>query len=103
MKQAMRKMGIEQEEIDATEVIIKTQDKEFIIREPQVTKVRMMGQESFQVAGAIEERDLESFKPEDVRTVMEQAQVSEEEANRALKAAEGDLAEAIISLKGEGS
>ena len=31
MKQAMRKMGMSQEEIDATEVIIKTPEKELII------------------------------------------------------------------------
>ena len=38
-------MGIKQIEIDATEVIIKTPDKEIIISEPQVSKVNMMYQQ----------------------------------------------------------
>ncbi len=43
MQQMMRKMGIQQQEIDATEVIIKTADKEIVITEPNVSKVNMMG------------------------------------------------------------
>ena len=92
-------MGVKQEEIDATEVIIKTQDKELIIRDPHVAKVNMMGQESIQITGSIEERELKPYKEEDVKTVMEQAECSEEEAKEALEKSKGDLAEAILSLK----
>ena len=55
VKEARKKMGIKQEEIPATEVIIKTPDKDLIIRNPQVTKVIAMGQETLQISGTIEE------------------------------------------------
>ena len=35
LKQAMKKMGMKQEDIDASEVIIKCSDKEIVIRNPQ--------------------------------------------------------------------
>jgi len=100
--QMMKKMGIQQVEIPAIEVIIKTPEKEIIITDPQVSKVNMMGQETFQIIGNINERQL-STKPEinqeDVKTVMEQADVTEEEAKKAIEDSEGDLAKAILSLK----
>ncbi len=100
--QMMKKMGIQQVEIPATEVVIKTPEKEIIITEPQVSKVNMMGQETFQITGNINERQL-STKPEineeDIKTVMEQANVTEEEAKKAIEDSEGDLAKAILSLK----
>jgi nascent polypeptide-associated complex subunit alpha len=99
LEKAMKQMGIKQEEIDATEVIIKTHDKELVIRNPHVAKVNMMGQESLQITGSIEERDLKPYKEEDVKTVMEQANCSEKEAKEALEKSKGDLAEAILSLK----
>lgn len=99
IEKAMKQMGVKQEEIDATEVIIKTHDKELLIRNPHVTKVNMMGQESIQITGDVEERDLKLYKEEDVKTVMDQAGCSEEEAVKALEEHKGDLAEAILSLK----
>ena len=95
MKMAMKKMGIKQEEIDASEVVIKANGGNIIIKNPQVTKVKMGGQESFQISGDIEEV---SFSEEDVKTVAEQADVSEEEAKEALSESDGDLAEAIMKL-----
>ena len=101
--QMMRKMGISQQEVDATEVIIKTPEKELVINNPQVSKVNMMGQETFQVVGEVEERSVSSepeINEEDVKTVMEQAGVSEEEAKEAIKRNDFDLAKAIMELKG---
>ncbi len=109
MKQAMRRLGIQQQEIDATEVIIKTADKELVISNPSVSKVNMMGQETFQISGNVEERAIssESSEPEineeDIKTVMEQAGVSEKEAKEAIKENKGDLAAAIMQLKGDNS
>ncbi|MBL7100952.1 MAG: nascent polypeptide-associated complex protein [Nanoarchaeota archaeon] len=99
VEKAMKRMGVKQEEIDATEVIIKTHDKELIIKDPHVAKVNMMGQESLQITGDIEEKELKPYKEEDVKTVMEQADCSEEEAKEALEKTDGDLAEAILNLK----
>jgi len=100
--QMMKKMGIQQVEIPATEVIIKTPEKEIVITEPQVSKINMMGQETFQVIGNINERELSTepeISDEDIKTVAEQANVSEEQAKEAIQDAEGDLAQAIINLQ----
>ena len=103
MQQMMRKMGIRQVEIPATEVIIKTEDKEIVITDPSVSKVNMMGQETFQISGTISEREKTAeteISEDDVKTVMEQAKVDEEKAKEALEKAKGDLAKAILDLQG---
>jgi nascent polypeptide-associated complex subunit alpha len=102
MAQAMKRLGIQQVEIPATEVIIRTADKELVIDNPQVSKVNMMGQETIQVIGTIREREISSvpeISEDDVKTVMDQAGVSEAEAKKAIKENDGDLAAAILSLQ----
>ncbi len=102
MKQAMKKMGIQQVEVDATQVIIKCPDKQIIIHNPQVSKVNAMGQQTYQIVGEEEEQSLETMpdlSDEDINTVMDQANCSKEEAEKAIMDAEGDLAAAIIKLK----
>ena len=102
MKQAMKRMGIQQQEIDAKEVIIRLEDKEIVISNPNVSKVNMMGQDTYQVVGEESERSLDSapeIKEDDIKTVMEQAGVSKEEAVKAIEESKGDLAEAILKLK----
>ena len=104
MQKVMKKLGIKQEEIDANEVIIKTNDKEIVITNPQVSKVNMMGQETFQIIGQVEERPISSdpeISQEDIEIVMEQTGVTEEEAIDAIEKNDRDLAKAIISLKGQ--
>ncbi|MBS3127321.1 nascent polypeptide-associated complex protein [Candidatus Woesearchaeota archaeon] len=102
MQQMMKQLGIQQVDIPAKEVIIKMEDKEIVISNPSVAKVNMMGQETFQISGEVEERELSTtpdISQEDVKTVMEQAHVSEQEARKAIEDANGDLAEAIITLQ----
>jgi len=95
MKQAMKKMGIKQEEIDAEEVIIKLKDKNIVIKNPNVSKINMQGNETFQIMGDVTE---ESSNEEDIKTVMDQTGCSEEEAKDALEKYD-DIAEAILNLK----
>lgn len=102
MRAAMQKMGIQQEEIDAVEVIIKLHDKEIVISNPQVVRVNMMGQKSYQISGEQEERSLNStpeINDDDIETVMSQTGVSKEDARVAIEDADGDLAQAIMKLK----
>jgi len=105
MKQAMKRMGIKQEEIDdAEQVIIKCSGREIVIDSPGVSKVNMMGQDTFQVVGEISERELTTtpdISEEDVKTVMEQTKVSEEKARAAIEEADGDLAKAIMNLQNQ--
>ena len=97
MQKMMDKMGMKQEDIPATEVIIKGHGKEIIIKNPNVTKINMMGQETFQITGDISEGS--GISKDDILTVSQQANVSEGEALKALEESKGDLAEAIINLK----
>jgi len=101
VQQMMKQMGIQQQDIPAIEVIIKTRDKEIVITNPSVAKVNMMGQETFQISGEVHERSISTtpdISEEDVKTVMDQVSVSEEKAREAIEEANGDLAEAIMNL-----
>lgn len=98
----MRKMGMAQEDIDASEVIIKCPDKEIIITEPSVAKIKAMGTEQFTVSGNVHERPISSepeIREDDIQTVMEQANVSEQAAKEKLQETKGDIAKAILELK----
>lgn len=97
VKQAMKKMGMKQDDIPATEVIIKTPDKLIIIKNPNVQKVTLGGEESFQIIG--EYTEASNISEEDLQTVMDQTACSKEEARKALENAEGDLAQAILHLQ----
>ncbi|MCQ4153730.1 MAG: nascent polypeptide-associated complex protein [Archaeoglobales archaeon] len=101
MKKMMKQMGIEMEELDAKEVIIKTSTEELIFRNPSVTKISAKGMETFQVMGEYEIRKIApQISDEDVKLVMEQAKVDEETAKKALVEANGDIAEALLKLQG---
>jgi nascent polypeptide-associated complex subunit alpha len=104
MQQMMKQLGIQQVEIPATEVIIKTKDKNIIITNPSVAKVNMMGQENFQISGEVHEEEVSSvpdISEDDIRTVMEQTGANRLAAKKAIEDAQGDLAEAILNLKNE--
>ncbi len=101
VQRAMKQLGVKQVEIPATEVIIRTAEKDIIIREPSVQKVNMMGQESFQITGEVVEQSRSNapeISEEDVKTVMEQAGVDRKTALQSIQDADGDLAQAIINL-----
>lgn len=92
----MSKMGIKQEEIEADRVIIEKSDGKIIIENPSVVKIVMQGQESFQISGEVSEQ--EGSNDSDIEQIMEKTGKSKKEAEKALKEANGDLAEAILSL-----
>ncbi len=109
MQQAMKKLGIKSEEMkDVEEVIIRMQDRSLVIKKPDVTMMEVQGQKTYQVVGEPEviEGDVEiSTEPigivipeEDIELVAAQANVSYEEAKRALEECNGEPAEAIIKL-----
>jgi len=101
MAKAMKRMGIQQQDIEALEVIIRCPDKDIIVQNPQVAKINMMGQETFQISGQIVEQEKSSepdIKEDDIKTVMEQTGKSHDESLAAIKAANGDLAQAILDL-----
>jgi len=99
MQAVMKQMGISQQEIETSRVIIEKIDGKRIIIEPaQVMKIKMQGQESFQVTGEEREEAGELFSEEDIETVMEKTGVKKDVAKKALEKSGGDLAEAILEL-----
>ena len=100
MQKAMKRLGIKQEEIDAKMVIIKTSGSDLVIKNPHVMRVNMMGQESLQITGDIEEAANEiEISEDDISTVMEQAGCLRNEALAAIRESSGNLAEAILKLQ----
>ena len=119
MARMMKKMGIEQKEVDGVkEVIIRFADKEWVISNAQVMMIKQAGSESFQVTGTKTERGLsgsvegkseESPEPEiekkievpmeDAALVASQTGVDIQVAKQALEETEGDLAAAILKLR----
>ena len=97
MEKMMKKLGMKQEQIDAEEVVILCKHKKIIVKNPQVMKINMMGQESLQITGDFEEHEAEGFTDEDIHIVMEQAGCTREKAKEAL-AKEKDIAAAILYL-----
>ncbi|MEN9626463.1 MAG: hypothetical protein RL557_791 [archaeon] len=99
MQAMMKQMGIAQQEIDARRVIIETEGKNIIIENPSVVKIKMQGQENFQISGDVREEDAAGdSSEEDIKTIMEKTGCSENEARAALEAASGDLTEALLQL-----
>jgi len=97
IEKAMKRMGIQAVEIDAEEVIIRTESKDIVISNPQVSRVNMMGQDTFQISGEVTESE-KGVSEEDVQMVASKAGVSEEDAREALSET-GDIAQAILKLK----
>jgi nascent polypeptide-associated complex subunit alpha len=117
MEQMMEQMGIDMEELDAQEVIIRTADTELVFDAPDVTKMDARGNETYTVVGSPEVREGESdaeddadadadaddedegIPEEDVELVAQRAGVGKSEALEALEGADGDLAAAIDTLE----
>ena len=99
MQAVMKQMGISQQEIDAVQVVIEKSDgSKIVIENPSVTKVKMQGQETFQIAGDIlEESGKVEVSEEDIQTVIEKTGCTKEQAQEALEKT-GDLAEAILEM-----
>lgn len=102
MAKAMKRMGLQQTELEAKQVIIKLDDKELVFTNPQVSKVNMMGQETYQIVGNPEEKAASTapeISEDDIKTVMDQTGESHEHAKMAIQKNNGDLAAAIMELK----
>lgn len=99
MKAMMKQMGITQESIPATKVIIEQEGKRIVIENPGVEKITMKGQTSWQITGDVhEESAAVSFSDEDVQLVVDQTGKSEKEVRKVL-AETKDLAETIERLR----
>ena len=108
MKAMMKRMGIDQEEMDGVEeVVIRTKDKEIVFKDASVMSVTVQGQKTYQIVGTPQERERkreagtkeESGIPkEDIKLVMEQTGCTEAQAKKALEETDGAPAEAILKI-----
>lgn len=109
LRRRMKQLGIDAEELRGVRsVTIKLPDKEVIIRDPQVTIMRIQGQKIYYVSGGIEEAVSEeasieapAISEDDIKFVMEQTGVTREEALNALRRTNGDIPQAILLLTGK--
>jgi len=98
MQEAMKQMGIAQENIPAKKVIIEKEGSNIIIENPSIVKIKIQGQESFQISGDVrEENEIKEISEQDIKTVMEKTGTSEEQARETLERTQ-DLAESILEL-----
>jgi len=102
------------EDLKAVKVIIELEDKTLVFEKPKVQVMDMMGTKTYSITGKakkikkeVKEKPEEKIKDEevklditdeDVEMVMNQCNVSKEEAKKALEECNGDIAEAILKL-----
>jgi len=115
----MRRLGMTSEPVPGVEeVVIRTRTHEHVFRSPEVTVLTVQGVRTYQVVGTPEVRprsttatpapgggapaEPQGPPEEDVRLVMEQANVSRDDAVAALEATHGAPAEAILRILTQG-
>ena len=128
MKQMMKQMGIEVTEIDANEIVIRTDEEELVFTDVEVQRMDAQGQATYQIVGDPESRPLgegseggeggatddtqmsggadevdvgagDEIPDADVEIVAQRTGASEEQAREALEAEDGDLAAAVSRLE----
>ena len=104
----MQKMGMKVDEVpDVTQVIIKTESKDIVIEAPSVTLMTIQGQSMYQIAGGsvseVSPAVQTATGEDDAQLVAQQTGRSLEDSKIALSEVGGDLAKAILILKGQPS
>ncbi|UOO93868.1 nascent polypeptide-associated complex protein [Halococcus dombrowskii] len=118
MQQMMKQMGIDIEEIDAEEIIIRTGDEELVFDDAEVQRMDAQGQATYTITGEPETRSADEeaiplgegdddadtggtdrIPDSDVDIVAQRTDANPEEAREALDAEDGDLAAAVSRLE----
>jgi len=100
MNQMMKRLGINVKEIEnVEEIIIRTDTKEYIFDEAEVTVMDAQGSKTYQISGKprVVARK-EEIPKGDIDLVAEQTGKTKEQAKKALEETKGDIAEAILKL-----
>jgi nascent polypeptide-associated complex subunit alpha len=112
-KRMMQRMGMNMDSVpNVQQVIIRTDGKDIVIDEPEVTILHIQGQKMYQVIGGqvseqaptqLKTGSAAALKPafseEDVQLVADQTGKSLDKAKEALEECGGDLAKAILLLQ----
>jgi nascent polypeptide-associated complex subunit alpha len=126
LNQMMEQMGIDIEELDAEEIVIRTGDKELVFDQPEVQRMDAQGQATYTITGEPETREAgggeeatplgagddggdsgdgdesggsDAIPEEDIGIVAQRTGASEDDAREALEATDGDLADAVSRLE----
>jgi nascent polypeptide-associated complex subunit alpha len=111
MKKMLKRMGIaaDIEEVEDAERVVIEREREsnLLVENPSVTIIRMKGETILYVYGEVKEVSKKVAEPtqkpqipdEDVQLVAMEANVSLEEARKALEATNGDIAQAIMLIQ----
>jgi nascent polypeptide-associated complex subunit alpha len=120
MQQMMKQMGIDIEEIDAEEIIIRTGEEELVFDDAEVQRMDAQGQATYTITGEPETRaagdeeaiplgegddesaesvDAGRIPDSDVEIVSQRTGAGEDAAREALEAEDGDLAAAVSRLE----
>lgn len=102
IKKMMDQFGIKNQEVPASRVVIQLKDGgEMVISNPSVMIVDMQGSKMFQISGTVEEtKKIEGKEKSDAELVAESSGVDLKAAEKALEESNGDIAQAILKLKG---
>ncbi|MCL4381062.1 MAG: nascent polypeptide-associated complex protein [Candidatus Marsarchaeota archaeon] len=102
IKSMMNRMGMKSEGIDAIKVIIECADKNIVISNPEVMKIEMQGNTSFQISGSVSEtgKSVEiEISDDDISLIAEKTGISDKSRiTEELKKNNGDVALTIINL-----
>lgn len=102
MQKMMKQMGMKQIDLDVAHIeMVLADGSKLVFENPEVAKVNMMGQDTYQITGSPNEVEADSMpdiSDEDLETIIAQTGCSLEEAQNALVKTKGDLAEAIMNL-----
>ena len=103
IRRLLKRAQINVEEVKNVERVIieMISGEKLIIEDPIVTKMKVSGQAVYQIVGQEKHEEEVKVEKEDVLIVMQQTGVDEETAKNALLMTNGDIAEAIMLLKGE--
>jgi len=119
MKQMMEQMGIDIEDIEAEEVVIRTADEDLVFDDAEVQLMDAQGQQTYQIVGEPQSRERgaggeassdesgaeaadagdDGIPQADVEIVSQRTGATEDDAREALEATDGDLAAAVERLE----
>ncbi|PSQ12626.1 nascent polypeptide-associated complex protein [Halobacteriales archaeon QS_7_68_65] len=124
LNQMMEQMGIDIEELDAEEIVIRTGDEELVFDQPDVQRMDAQGQATYTITGEPETRAAggeeatplgagddgetgssgesggdDGIPEADVEIVAQRTGASEGDAREALEETDGDLAGAVSRLE----
>jgi len=100
MQGMLRQFGIKSTELKAKRAIFELEGERIVIDNPTITAMDMGGQKIYSVMGSERREKADSVSQEDIDLVATQSGKSKTEAKKALEETDGDIAQAIVKLKG---